>query len=149
MAYEYQPKFPRRKLHEIVTRYVSRMQVMGRAPNCGVVFDDGRSSGDRPDTLGWLLDAEQVIGSPDRFLLLHDGDVWHEAAVAASDSASAGWLPGPTDDLAVVLAKSLCSAQFGGTGYLTQQEPAGDPRVVPDRREAFRPHQGPERRRPD
>lgn len=139
MAYDYHFKYPRKKLHEIVGRYLSQMQMMRREPNCGVVFaaDPGDKNG--PDTTGWLL-ADRQDGDDEAYLLLANGDVWHQATSA--------WLDAPTDGLATLLARSLTSARTGGDAYQVSPEPGRRWYAVADRRSANEPHPGPERRRP-
>src|SRR5690606_29904290 len=55
MSYEYQPKYPRAKLREIVTKYMTAMRTMGRRPNCSVAFatEEGAETAARVDA--WLL----------------------------------------------------------------------------------------------
>jgi hypothetical protein len=134
MGYGYRPKDPRAKLREVVAGYVQSMRVAGRKPNAGVVFGES-SDGAVPQTEGFLVEDRR---SGRRYLLLEDGDVLHDPQES--------WLAEPDDELVTLLARSLADARMGGSGWLAGDEVADDPQHVPDRRDAQRPHGGPERR---
>jgi hypothetical protein len=145
MAYNYEFKYPRRKLHEIVSRYLAQMHTMGRAPNCGVFFVEQTFA--PPDVRGWLLAHCDDAGPGDRYVLLEDGDVWLDPEDPSNGHDDAGaWLNAPTDDLAVLLAQSLKSARMGGDGLLVPGEPAECQVVVEDRRETMQTFMGREKR---
>lgn len=150
MSYMYQLKDPRGHLRRIVLDYLKKMRVLGRAPNRSVTFSD-EVKGAGPDSMGWLLQDPRVQNVQHRYLLMEDGDVWHESIGAAGTEPAADdkqWLGQPTDDLASLLPKSLLDAQMAGTGYLIDEESgAGGPLLVGDRREGQTPFQGLERRR--
>lgn len=151
MSYMYQLKDPRGKLRSIVITYLKRMRMMGKQPNRSVTFCHC-VPGTPADTMGWLLDDRRVQNVHHRYVLLENGDVWHEAlgappageAVTADDNE---WLGQPTDDLATLLPKSLMDAQIGGGGFLSDEESRADgPLVVGDRRSTQGPFQGSNRR---
>jgi hypothetical protein len=145
VAYNYEFKYPRRKLHEIVGRYLAQMHTMGRAPNCGVFFVEHTFAG--PDVRGWLLTHREGTELRDRYVLLEDGDVWIDAEAAGDEhDEGGGWLNAPTDDLAVLLAQSLKSARTGGDGFLVSGEAAACQVVVEDRRDAMHAFMGREKR---
>jgi hypothetical protein len=145
MAYNYEFKYPRKKLHEIVGRYLAQMHTMGRAPNCGVFFS--RLSLARPDMNGWLLVPEKPADAAVRYVLLEDGDVWHDGAQPGDGhDAERGWLDAPSDDLAVLLAGSLKSARMGGDGFLAGGEAVPSEVVVEDRRRTMQAFTGREKR---
>ncbi len=157
MPYEYHPKDPRAKLREVVTKYLSNMRVAGRRPNRGVAFDETDGTAEA-QTQGWLIDDRRPgADGGDRYLILEDGDVWHEAAdgddvdhshpgaSAALDAAVERWLAEPSDDLVTLLARSLADARMGGSGWLADGDAAVE--VVADRRTKASQHTGPERRR--
>lgn len=150
MAYSYQPKDPRGKLREVVTRYVSSMRVAGHAPNRGVLFGEDVTADAAPPTQGWLVDDRRPGATGDRYLLLEDGDVWldgeRRGSSPALDAAVSAWLAAPNDDLVSLLARSLSDARLGGRGWLEDGD--GVARVE-DRRQGRDAHQGPERRRND
>ncbi len=145
MAFNYEFRYPRKKLHEIVARYLAQMHTIGRRPNCGVFFSHVPPL--TPDMQGWLLVGGHDGGAADRYVLLEDGDVWHEAA-GPSDGHDGeyGWLQAPSDDLAVLLAHSLKSARLGGDGLLASGEDAQAGVVVEDRRSASQPFAGRDKR---
>jgi hypothetical protein len=146
----YQLKDPRGHLRRIVLDYLKKMRVAGCAANRSVKFMD-EIQGEGPDASGWLLRDPRVQNVEHRYLLMEDGDVWHECLGAAGAEATAAdkqWLGQPTDDLATLLPKSLMDAQMGGSGYLIDEEStAGGPLLVGDRREGQQPFQGLDRRR--
>ena len=150
MSYMYQLKDPRGHLRRIVLDYLKKMRVIGRAPNRSIRFTDA-AQGTGPDGAGWLLQDPRVQNVQLRYLLMEDGDVWHEAIGAAGTEPTAAdklWLGQPTDDLASLLPKSLLDAQMGGTGFMIDEESASDgPLPVGDRREGQKPFQGLDRRR--
>lgn len=154
MGYEYHPKFPRAKLHEVVTHYIASMRQLRREPNCSVAFRERgtvRDAGIR----GWLLRDPRPESGMNRYLLLEDGDVWREseapgAAPGSSERGEFRWLEGPDDDLVTLLAQSLGNVHMAGDGFLEEKEAVAlYPHVVDDRRREQQPHQGPERRRTD
>jgi hypothetical protein len=152
MSY-YQPKFPRGKLHQIVTKYIADMRQLGREPNCAVAFGDP----DRADVRGWLLKDPRPSSARNRYVLVGDGDVWREVETPVSVPADASgaplppsrrtWLNGLDDDFVTLLHHSLATARTGGDGCLEREESIELPHVVDDRREHQEPHVGPERRR--
>ena len=150
MSYMYQLKDPRGHLRRIVLDYLKKMRVLGRAANRSVKFTDAAQS-EGPDTAGWLLRDPRVQNVQHRYVLMEDGDVWHESIGATGEEPAAAdkqWLGQPTDDLASLLPKSLMDAQMGGTGCLIDEESAGaGPLLVGDRREGQQPFQGLDRRR--
>ena len=146
MAYGYQPRDPRAKLREIVTKYLSSMRVAGHTPAKGVVFGEDRQAGS-PHTYGWLVDDRRPGVDESKFLLFDDGDVWRAktapGASPALDAAVEAWMNEPSDDLVMLLARSLQDARMGGGGWLDAGE--GVERVD-DRRRQQRPHGGRDRR---
>jgi hypothetical protein len=142
MAYNYEFKYPRKKLREIVSRYLVQMHTMGRSPNCGVFFEERTFGG--PDLRGWLLTHREGDGPEDHYVLLEDGDVW--LVEGAGNDEGRGWLTTPTDHLAVLLAQSLKSARMGGDGLLLAADVAACQVVVEDRRETMRAFMGREKR---
>lgn len=156
MSYSYQPKYPRTKLHEIVTKYLATMRTMRFEPNCSVAFGaagpEDRAGGagpeSRADVRGWLLKDPRAGASSKRYLLLEDGDVWREVDAGAEGRPT--WLEGPDDDVVTLLAQSLAKARMGGDPYLeTEEHVQLQAHVVTDRRQEQHPYQGPERRRRD
>lgn len=135
-TYSYRPKDPRAKLREVVAKYVQSMRLAGRIPNIGVVFGEAADDGGRAQARGYLVEDHRTGR---RYILLEDGDV-------LCDPPREAWLGGPDDELVTLLAKSLADARFGGTGWLADVESGADLESVPDRRQGFRPHEGPERR---
>lgn len=149
MSYMYQLKDPRGQLRKIVLDYLKKMRVLGRAANRSVRFVDA-AQGEGPDTVGWLIRDPRVQNVQLRYVLMEDGDVWHESIGAAGAEPAAAdkqWLGQPTDDLATLLPKSLLDAQMGGSGFMIDEESGGDPLLVGDRREGQQPFQGLDRRR--
>jgi hypothetical protein len=148
VSYSYQPKDPKAKLREVVSKYVSAMRIAGRVPNCAVFFGGIDAETNAPHAHGYLVLDRRPEARGARYLFLEDGDVLH----APGES----WLEAANDELVTLLAKSLADARMGGSGWLANadgsQETAGDredreaQERVPDRRNAARPHQGPERR---
>jgi hypothetical protein len=144
MAYNYEFKYPRKKLREIVSRYLMQMHTMGRSPNCGVFFEERTFAA--PDLRGWLLTDREGDGPEDRYVLLEDGDVWLVESTGDGHDEGRGWLTSPTDDLAVLLAQSLKSARMGGDGLLLAADAAACQVVVDDRRETMQAFMGREKR---
>lgn len=145
MAYNYEFKYPRKKLHEIVSRYLAQMNTMGRAPNCGVFFSRRTFVG--PAVKGWLIRHPDDDGSVGRYVLLEDGDVWlDDQRLHDVEVPGGGWLNAPSDDLAVLLAQSLKSARTGGDGLLASGDLAACQVVVEDRRSAMASFMGREKR---
>jgi hypothetical protein len=151
VSYSYQPKDPKAKLREVVSKYVSAMRVTGRVPNCSVFFGGSAAEASAPHTHGFLVLDRRPEACGARYLFLEDGDVLH----APGES----WLEETNDELVTLLARSLADARMGGSGWLAdgdeprkpeESQEARDAREVvekvPDRRSATRPHQGPERR---
>jgi hypothetical protein len=145
VSYGYQPRDPKAKLREVVSKYVSAMRVAGRVPNCAVFFGGSDAEANTPHTHGYLVLDRRPEARGARYLFLEDGDVLH----APGES----WLEETNDELVTLLAKSLADARMGGSGWLeTENGPQESPEApvaqerVPDRRSAARPHQGPERR---
>jgi len=150
VSYMYQLKDPRGHLRRIVLDYLKKMRVLGRAANRSITFvDAAQATG--PDTVGWLLQDPRVQNVQLRYVLMEDGDVWHESIGGTGEAPAATdkqWLGQPTDDLASLLPKSLMDAQMGGSGFLIDEESAGGgPLLVGDRREGQQPFQGLDRRR--
>ena len=145
MSYSYQPKFPKTKLHEIVTKYIASMQTLGKTANCSVAFDASGPAG--PGAVrGWLLRDPQEQSGLHRYLLLEDGDVWRE--VESGGGGERLWRAGPDDDLVTLLARSLAKARMGVDAFLeTEEHVQLQPHVVSDRRRDQAPHPGPERRK--
>jgi hypothetical protein len=149
MSY-YKPKFPKAKLHEVVTRYIANMRQLEREPNCDVLFKDtGPLPAEGRDTRGWLLRDPQHGSGGLRCVLLNDGDVWREVE-GAEGTPTAGqrtWLNAPDDDTVMLLNRSLANARMGGDGFLEPSEQVSL-HVVDDRRGsgADEPYGGPERR---
>ena len=145
VSYCYQPKDPRGKLREVVSKYVSAMRVAGRVPNCSVFFGGSAAETNAPHTRGYLVLDRRPEACGARYLFLEGGDVLH----APGES----WLEETNDELVTLLAKSLADARMGGSGWLEDadgsqeaQEAHEAREQVPDRRSETRSHQGPERR---
>lgn len=147
MEYTYRPRDPRGKLREVVTRWTASMKVAGRHPNRGVVFGDDGPSGREAQAKGWLVDDRRPGASGDSYLLMDDGDVWRagrgQSPSPALDAAVDAWLAEPSDDLVMLLARSLSDARMGGSGWLHDGD--GVERVG-ERRCTRQPHEGPDRR---
>ena len=150
MGYEYQPKFPKAKLHEVATHYIGSMRKLGRDPKCSVAFVRRDGSVSPASVHGWLLKDTRPQSGKNRYLLLEDGDVWREVEAPTASGAAGGqreWLLGPDDDLVSLLAQSLANAQIGGGGFLEDEERVElRPYVVADRRREQHPYDGAERR---
>lgn len=151
MSYTYQPKFPKAKLREIVTKYEAVMQTLGMAPNCSIAFVGADGSVSPAHVRGWLLKDPGPQADGPRCVLLPDGDVWREVEPPASAGQDPGtqriWLNGPDDDLVTLLARSQANVRTGGNGFLEAEEHVElNPHVVTDRRQEQHPHEGPERR---
>ncbi len=146
MTYEYRPKFPRQKLREIVQKYLQQLAMLRREPNCDVAFTQDATASGPPTARGWLLETPAANGSPERYLLMRDGDVWREAPPPAGQEPPT-WLGEPDDDIVSLLAKSLANARLGGNGFLAEE--AAGTVVVADRRTGQMTFQGAERRKPD
>ena len=133
----YQPKFPKGKLHEVVTKYIDNMEKLGREPNCEIGFDDGRAASGAA-VRGWLLRDPQAGAGAPRYVLLNDGDVWREVEAPATVPGEGGvrtWLNAPDDDIVLLLNRSLANARMGGPGFLEAEEQV-QLHVVGDRRGA-------------
>jgi len=151
VSYSYQPKFPRAKLREIVTKYQGVMATLGKAPNCSVAFVDADGSPSPARVRGWLLKDPRPEADGHRYVLLTDGDVWCEVEPSTGDGEGPGaqriWLNGPDDDLVTLLARSQANVRTGGGGFLEDEEHVElDAYLVTDRRQEHHPHAGPERR---
>ena len=151
MTNGYAPKFPRKKLREIVTTYIDAIEALGREPNARVVFDREGVLEGAMKPRGWLLNSLTDEPGSCRHLLLPDGDVWREAVTPAPEGTGAEstreWLSGPDDDLVVLMARSLSSARAEGHGFLAGPEDVElDPHVVDDRRSERRSSEGAEQR---
>jgi hypothetical protein len=140
----YRPRDPRGKLREVTTNWTLSMRVAGRAPNCGVVFDEDASAHAGPQARGWLIGDRRPETRGDRYLILDDGDVWRARAAEAPEGSTPTWMQEPDDDLVTLLARSLGDARLGGAGWL---ELVGRAERVEDRRREWRATAGPERRR--
>jgi len=148
VSYSYQPKDPRAKLREVVSKYVAAMRVAGQAPNCSVFFGGSAAEADAPHAHGYLVLDRRPEARGARYLFLEDGDVLH----APGES----WLEETNDELVTLLSRSLADARMGGSGWLANADGAQELQQadeareaeerVPDRRSAARPHQGPDRR---
>ena len=139
----YRPRDPRGKLREVTTNWTLSMRVAGRAPNCGVVFDEDASSQAGPQARGWLVGDRRPETHGDRYLILDDGDVWRARAAEVPEGSTPSWMTEPDDDLVSLLARSLGDARLGGAGWL---ELVGRAERVEDRRRERRAPAGPERR---
>ena len=151
VSYTYQPKFPKAKLREVVTKYEAVMQTLGKAPNCSVAFVGADGSVSPAHMRGWLLKDPGPQAGGQRYLLLTDGDAWREVEPPAGADQDPDeqhiWLNGADDDLVTLLALSQANVRTGGTGFLEGEELVElDPRVVADRRQEQHPYGGPERR---
>ena len=151
MAYEYQPKFPRQKLREVVIKFLEAMRSIRCEPNCGVAFSAAGQAVPDPRVRGWLLKDTRPGSTGTRYVLLDDGDVWREVEQppVASDAALGGrvWLEGPDDDLVTLLARSQANARLGLDAFFEREEEVELPiKVVADRRAGQKPFDGPERR---
>jgi hypothetical protein len=143
----YQPKYPRAKLRDIVTKHLGALRLAGLKPNCTVVF--GQPQAQAGEVRGWLMQDPRQRVAEVRYLLLDDGDVWREVEAPHDAGATADrlWLSGPDDDLVTLLVQARNDAQRGGKASLVPEERVDlATRVVADRREARQPHDGPERR---
>ena len=147
MSNGYQPKFPKQKLCEIVTKFITNVMNLGKEPNCTVAFCRDGVIENKEEVRGWLLDNRGPEGIPLRHLLLADGDAWREVEAKAG-SGTREWLQGPDDDLVMLLARSLASARTMGDGCLADEEHVElHPHKVDDRRRKARPEAGEDRRR--
>ena len=139
----YRPRDPRGKLREVTTNWTLSMRVAGRAPNCGVVFDEDASAEAGPQAHGWLIGDRRPETHGDRYQILDDGDVWRARAAEVPEGSTPSWMSEPDDDLVTLLARSLGDARLGGSGWLEADD---DVECVADRRLQRRGHEGPERR---
>ena len=151
MSYTYQPKFPKAKLRQIVTKYEAVMQTLGKAPNCSIAFVGADGSVNPAHVRGWLLKDPSPQAGGQRYVLLTDGDVWREVEPPTGAGQDPDdqhiWLNGPDDDLVTLLARSQANARTGGSGFLEVEEHVElDPRLVADRRQGQHSREGPERR---
>jgi hypothetical protein len=142
---------PRIALRRDVVAYLMKMRALGLAPNRGVAFCPEPGCAPSPVQRGWLLVDPRTHG--ERWLLLDDGDVWHETE-GDDDTGlphrepTYEWLRRPSATLERLLTHSLFNARLGGSGFLTDEERfSRRPYVVGDRRTAVAPHDGEERRR--
>jgi hypothetical protein len=120
------------------------MRVAGRAPNCGVVFDEDASPHAGPQTVGWMIGDRRPQTHGDRYLILDDGDVWRARAAEVPEGSTPSWMTEPDDDLITLLARSLGDARLGGAGWL---ELVGRAERVADRRSERQGLAVPERRK--
>jgi hypothetical protein len=148
VAYEYQPKFPRQKLREVVMKYLEAMRSIRYEPNCGVAFSAGGRAVADPRVRGWLLKDTRPGSAGSRYVLLEDGDVWREVEQPqAAGPEERIWLEGPDDDLVTLLARSQANARLGLDAFFAREEDVELPiKVVADRRAEQKPFGGPERR---
>jgi hypothetical protein len=146
MSYSYQPKHPKSKLHEIVTKYIASMRALHFEANCSVAFGEGGPAS--PGAVrGWLLRDPRSADHRQRYLLLEDGDVWREVDAEAGGGERT-WLAGPDDEVVTLLAQSLAKARMGVDPFLeTEEHVQLQTHVVTDRRHEHHPYQGPERRK--
>jgi hypothetical protein len=142
---------PRTALRSCVLDYLGKMRALGLLPNRGVAFcQDPRCEGS-PDAYAWLLVDPRTPG--ERWVLLDDGGVWHEAEGGPSvelphSTPVYEWLDRPSLTLERLLGHSLFNARLGGSGFLSNEERfARRPYVIGDRRSNRGPHPGAERRR--
>ena len=151
MTSGYAPKFPKKKLREIVTTYIDAIEALGREPNARIAFyRDGVPEG-AVRVRGWLLNSLTDEPGSCRHLLLPDGDVWREAVTPApegsGEESTREWLSGPDDDLVVLMARSLSSARTKGHAFLAGPEDVElEPHVVDDRRSERRSNEGADQR---
>jgi len=151
VSYAYQPRFPKAKLRQIVTKYEAVTQTLGTAPNCSIAFVGADGSASPAHVRGWLLKDPSPQAGGQRCVLLTDGDMWREVEPPAGAGRDPDdqriRLNGPDDDLVTLLARSQANTRTGGTGFLEVEEHVElDPRVAADRRQEQHPHGGPERR---
>ena len=78
MGYSYQPKFPKAKLHETVTKYRSVMATLGKARNCSGAFVGADGSPGPARVPRWLPRHPRHEADGNRCALLANGDVWRE-----------------------------------------------------------------------
>ena len=146
---------PREAVHEIVNEYIRALRGLGLAPNRGVTFRGDCPPGGPPDLMGWMFDDHHADGAWHRWLLLEDGDVWHEATHIAAGSGAGvipeyEWLQHPTEALDRLLRRSLASARLGGRAGMSDDErSASRPFLVGDRRRGPEAYGGSDRRRHD
>lgn len=142
---------PRVALRRDVVGYLTQLRALGLTPNRGVAFCPDPACDVAPACRGWLLVDPRTHG--ERWLLLDDGDVWHEREGVGDDrlgqrEPTYEWLARPTEALERLLTHSLFNARLGGSGFLTDEERfARRPYVVGDRRTAAASPPGEERRR--
>jgi hypothetical protein len=142
---------PRMTLRRNVTAYLAKMRGMGLSANRSLTFCGDAECDDVPQTRGWMLVDPRT--AYEHWLLLDDGDVWHEIEPPSRvgphlpAAPTYEWLDRPHRILQQLMSHSLFSARLGGTGFLADEERfARRPYVVGDRRLSVTTHPGPERR---
>ena len=82
----YQPKYPRAKLRDIVTKHLGALRLAGLRPNSTAVF--GLPPAQGGEARAWLIQDPRQRVTEVRYLLLDDGDVWREVDAPQNDGAT-------------------------------------------------------------
>lgn len=137
------------ELTTVVVSFIDRLRDLGFEPNRTVVFKAAAASAAEPGTCGgWLVDDTLFGDRSSRWLLLDDGNVWHEALYETAEESypECTWVDWRSEHLTTVLALTLAEVQRGGRGGLAPGD-GSDRFHVHDRRRRHDPQLESERRR--
>ena len=136
----------------VVVSFIDRLRDLGQRPNRTVVFMGATATEVEAGTcVGWLLDDTLFGDRPTRWLLLDDGNVWHETLYETEVESypECTWVDWSSTRLTEVLTLTLADVQRGGRGGLAQGD-GHDQFYVRDRRRRHGPQaERDRRRRPD
>jgi hypothetical protein len=134
-----------------VVSFIDHLRELGFRPNRTVVFKAAAATGVEPGTCdGWLLEDTLFSDRSSRWLLLDDGNVWHEAVYETAEESypECTWVDWRSEHLATVLTLTLTEVRRGRRGGLAQGD-GSDRFHVLDRRRRREPGFEAERRRAD
>jgi len=119
-----------------VVSFIDRLRDLGQQPNRTVVFKrPAEADVETGSCQGWLLDDTLFRDRPTRWLLLDDGNVWHETLYETEVESypECTWVDWHSARLTEVLTMTLEDIRRGGRGGLAQGD-GHDQFYVHDRR---------------
>jgi hypothetical protein len=135
-----------------VLSFIDCLRDLGRRHNRTVVFMGAAPTDDGAGTCGgWLLDDTLFQDRTTRWLLLDDGNVWHETLYETAEESypECTWVDWHSERLSEVLKLTLEDVRRGGRGGLAEGD-GQDQFFVHDRRRRHGPRaEGDRRRRSD
>jgi len=140
------------ELSTTVVSFLDSLRDLGQRPNRTVVFKGATAPDAAGGTCGgWLLDDTLFSDRSTRWLLLDDGNVWHETLYETEEESypECTWVDWRSERLSEVLKRTLADVRRGGRGGLAQGD-GQDQFFVRDRRRRHGPRaEGDRRRRSD